>query len=45
MELLKLLLVDDEEIILKGLQKTYDWESMGYQVVGAARGGTGSFGG
>lgn len=39
MELLKLLLVDDEKIILKGLQETYDWESMGYQVVGAARSG------
>lgn len=39
MELLKLLLVDDEEIILKGLQETYDWESMGYQVVGAAKSG------
>lgn len=39
MELLKLLLVDDEKIILKGLQETYDWESMGYQVVGTAGSG------
>lgn len=39
MELLKLLLVDDERIILKGLLETYDWESMGYQVVGAAESG------
>lgn len=39
MELLKLLLVDDEKIILKGLCETYDWESMGYQVVGAAQSG------
>lgn len=39
MELLKLLLVDDEKIILKGLQETYDWEAMGYQVVGTAGSG------
>lgn len=39
MELLKLLLVDDEKIILKGLLETYDWESMGYQVVGTATSG------
>lgn len=39
MELLKLLLVDDEVIILKGLAETYDWESMGYQVVGTADSG------
>lgn len=39
MNLLKLLLVDDEKIILRGLQETYDWESMGYQVVGAADSG------
>lgn len=39
MELLKLLLVDDEKIILKGLQETYDWESMGYEVVGTAGSG------
>lgn len=39
MELLKLLLVDDEKIILKGLQETYDWQSMGYQVVGTAGSG------
>lgn len=39
MEQLKLVLVDDEPIILKGLLETYDWEKMGYQVVGAARNG------
>lgn len=39
MELLKLLLVDDEKIILKGLEETYDWESMGYQVVATAGSG------
>lgn len=39
MEILKLLLVDDEKIILKGLKETYDWESMGYQVVGTALSG------
>ncbi|MSS63414.1 response regulator [Lachnospiraceae bacterium WCA-693-APC-MOT-I] len=39
MDLLKLLLVDDEAIILKGLAETYDWEQMGYQVVGTADSG------
>lgn len=39
MDLLKLLLVDDEKIILKGLLKTYDWETMGFQVVGTAESG------
>ena len=35
MELLRLLLLDDEYIILEGLKDTYDWEKMGYRVVGA----------
>ena len=35
-----LLLVDDEPIILKGLQETYDWEKMGFHVVGATRDGS-----
>ncbi|MDD3277411.1 MAG: response regulator [Lachnospiraceae bacterium] len=39
MELLKLLLVDDEKIILKGLEMTYDWERMGYEVIGTAGSG------
>lgn len=39
MELLKILLVDDEKIILRGLLETYDWESMGYEVIGAADSG------
>lgn len=39
MELLKLLLVDDEAIILKGFQTTYDWERMGFQVIGTAMSG------
>lgn len=39
MELLKLLLVDDEKIILKGLLETYDWEAMGFLVVGSAGSG------
>lgn len=39
MEQLKLVLVDDEPIILKGLTETYDWGKMGYQVIGAARDG------
>lgn len=36
MELLRLMLVDDESLILKGLKETYDWESMGFQIVGTA---------
>ena len=39
MELLTLVLVDDEPIILKGLMETYDWEKMGYLVIGFARDG------
>ena len=34
MELLKLVIVDDEPILLQGLLDTYDWESMGFEVVG-----------
>ncbi len=33
MQFLKLLIVDDEEIIRKGLAGIVDWESLGYQVV------------
>ena len=33
MELLKLVIVDDEPILLQGLLDTYDWESMGFEVV------------
>ena len=36
MKVLRLLIVDDEAVILRGLQETYDWESMGYEVVGTA---------
>lgn len=36
MEMLKLLIVDDEKIILKGLVETYDWKGIGFEVVGAA---------
>ena len=39
MELLTLVIVDDEPIILKGLTETYDWENMGFQVIGSARDG------
>lgn len=39
MEILKLLLIDDEHIILKGMAETYDWASMGYEVVGMADSG------
>ena len=39
MKLLKLVIVDDEPILLQGLLKTYDWESMGFEVVGTAQSG------
>ena len=39
MELLKLVIVDDEPILLEGLVKTYDWNSMGFEVVGSAQSG------
>ena len=38
-ELLKLILVDDEAILLQGLQETYHWEEMGFVVAGVARSG------
>lgn len=39
MELLKLVIVDDESILLQGLIDTYDWTGMGFQVVGTAQSG------
>ena len=36
MKLLKLVIVDDEPILLQGLLNTYEWEKMGFQVVGTA---------
>ena len=39
MELLKLVIVDDEPILLQGLLDTYDWKSMGFRVVGTAQSG------
>lgn len=39
MELLKLVIVDDEPILLEGLLKTYDWKAMGFEVAGSARSG------
>lgn len=39
MVLLKLVIVDDEPILLQGLQETYDWNSMGFEVVGTAQSG------
>lgn len=44
MELLTMILVDDEPIILKGLLETYDWNRMGFQVVGAAKNGEAALG-
>ncbi len=39
MELLKLIIVDDEKIILQGLTETFGWNSIGFQVVGTALNG------
>lgn len=39
MKLLDLVIVDDEPILLKGLLKTYDWDGMGFRVVGTALSG------
>lgn len=39
MVLLKLVIVDDEPILLQGLLDTYDWNSMGFEVVGTAQSG------
>lgn len=39
MDLLKLVIVDDEPILLQGLIKTYDWERMGFEIVGTAQSG------
>lgn len=39
MELLKLVIVDDEPILLQGLLNTYDWNQMGFEVVGTAQSG------
>lgn len=39
MKLLRLVIVDDEPILLQGLLKTYDWQKMGFEVVGTAQSG------
>ena len=39
MQLLKLIIVDDEKIILKGMTTTFDWNSIGFHVVGTAMNG------
>lgn len=39
MRLLKLVLVDDEAILLQGLLNTYNWKAMGFEVVGTAQSG------
>ena len=39
MKLLKLVIVDDEAILLQGLLHTYDWKEMGFEVVGTAQSG------
>lgn len=35
-KILRMILVDDENIILRGLKETYDWERMGFEIVGTA---------
>ena len=37
--MLKLLIVDDEPIILEAMQKVVDWHAIGYEIVGAAANG------
>ena len=39
MELQKLMIVDDEKIILRGLIETYNWEDMGFEVIASAQNG------
>ncbi len=39
MNLLKLVIVDDEPILLEGLLRTYNWKDMGFEVVGSAKDG------
>ena len=39
MKLLKLVIVDDEPILLQGLLETYDWAGMGFKVAGTAQSG------
>lgn len=36
MQLLKLIIVDDEKIILEGMTTTFDWNSIGFDIVGTA---------
>ena len=39
MQLLKLIIVDDEKIILQGMTTTFDWKSIGFNIVGTAMNG------
>lgn len=39
MQQLKLIIVDDEKIILQGMTTTFDWNSIGFDVVGTALSG------
>lgn len=39
MDLFKLVIVDDEPTLLQGLLETYDWEEMGFLVMGTAQNG------
>ncbi len=39
MTLFDLVIVDDEPAILDGLEKTFDWRSLGFRIVGTARNG------
>lgn len=39
MQMLKLMIVDDEKIILQGMTMTFDWKSIGFSIVGTALNG------
>ena len=43
MILYNMLVVDDEPIILKGLIETYDWQAMGFNIIGSAKNGSEAF--
>lgn len=39
MQMLKVMLVDDEQLILNGLKALYEWDKNGYQIIGEATDG------
>ena len=36
MKQIKMIIIDDEPIILRGLVETYPWHDMGFEIVGTA---------